>query len=24
VIADIDYVFTAENALYTRLAEAIG
>ena len=24
VIADIDYVFTAENAFYTRLAEAIG
>ena len=24
VIADIDYVFTAANALYTRLAEAIG
>ncbi|MBV8510492.1 MAG: ATP phosphoribosyltransferase, partial [Xanthobacteraceae bacterium] len=24
VIADIDYVFTAENALYTRLADAIG
>jgi ATP phosphoribosyltransferase len=24
VIADIDYVFTAANALYTRLADAIG